>query len=105
GEKQAALGEVERGESVAPGQVCVGRLPVQPPGDHQMNDRREVVLEPDDDALAEAPEFQDASSLELRELHPRRAQDEWVDDATTNQSAAEDTADRKSTRLNSSHEW
>jgi len=41
---------------------------VQPPGDHQMNDRREVVLEPDDDALAEAPEFQDASSLELREL-------------------------------------
>ncbi len=54
GQHQAALGEVERGEPEAADEHRARRPPVQPAGDHQMEHDEQLVVEADDDALAEA---------------------------------------------------
>ena len=53
GQKQCSIGEIERGLAVLAGDLRAFRFPVKPPGDHQMNDQEKIVVQLEDDALAE----------------------------------------------------
>ena len=52
-DEQRALWEVERCESDLPGGFRTARSPAKPPGDHQMKNEKEIILEREDDPLAE----------------------------------------------------
>ena len=51
-QKQSAVGEIERGQPDLARRLGAARLPVQPAGDHQMEDQKQIVLQFEDDALA-----------------------------------------------------
>ena len=52
GESERAALEVERGEPELARELGTGRLPVQPPRDHQMENEEELIVELEDDPLA-----------------------------------------------------
>ena len=57
-ENQGAVGKIEGGEVVAAFQAHSGRLPVQAPGDHEMEDEPEIAIEAEYDAFADVAENQ-----------------------------------------------
>ena len=60
------VGEVERGERrLAAGRLAPARLPVQAPGDHQVEDQEELALEREHDALAEPAHAAHARPFDL----------------------------------------
>ena len=76
GHHERARREVERGHADLPRHARAGRLPVQAPGDHQMDDDEPLVLERDHHALAETPHAGDGAAEDVAEGRVHRAQDE-----------------------------
>ena len=79
GEDQRAVREVERGEADLARQLRAPRLPVQPAGDHQVEDEEEVVVEREDDALAEPRDASDHLPLDRAERRRRRSHQKRAD--------------------------
>ncbi len=63
GEQQGAGREVEGGQGALGGQPGPGRLPVEPAGDHQVQDEPEVAVEADGDPLPEAADLADRPAV------------------------------------------
>src|SRR5262249_57146859 len=73
-----AAAEAERGEPEAPGEAGPGGPPVQPPGDHQVQDEEEVAVELEHDPLPQPAEPGDEPAGRRRERRVDRAQEERV---------------------------
>jgi hypothetical protein len=78
GQNKRAVVEVEGGEAELSRNLRAFRQPFEATGNHQMDDEEEVVLEAEDDALAEAAQCDDGFSGELCGTGLDRAKDEWV---------------------------
>ena len=78
GQDERAAGKIERGERRTPGACATGGLPVQPAGDHQMNDQPNVALQTDGDAFADAADLDDDATFKKGERRIERAQDEGL---------------------------
>jgi hypothetical protein len=74
GEQQRAVPEIPRRESGAAGYRHAGGLPMQPAGDHQVQHGEIVVLEHENDALAEAAHVPDRAPGEVGDRRVRRAE-------------------------------
>src|SRR6516165_8162683 len=77
-DQQRARWEVERCESDLPDGFRAARSPTEPPGDHQMKNEEEVILEREDDPLAETAKLDNPLPLRGADRHIDRAQEEWT---------------------------
>lgn len=66
GQEQCAGWKVERCQAHPPGNRGAARSPAEPTGNHQMKHEEYLALELQHDALAQATELLDATSLDLR---------------------------------------
>src|SRR6266849_280492 len=57
GEHQRAAGKIEGRQISAASQLCRAGTPVQPAGDHQVQDQPEVAIHSNRDALPDTPQF------------------------------------------------
>ncbi len=73
-QQQRAAVEAEGGEGVAAAGPCSGGLPVQAPGDHEVQHQEQLVLEGDHDALAEALQADHRPPLGCLQRRVHRAQ-------------------------------
>jgi hypothetical protein len=64
GEDQRACREIEGGEGVSSGELCLRRAPVETAGDHEMENQPEVAFDADGDALADAAEGEDGLAFD-----------------------------------------
>ena len=95
GEGERAGVEEERGEgvSVGGGFLFRGRVgPVEPAGDHEMEDEPAVALETEDDALAEPAERGDAAAGERVDGRGGGAEEKRIREPDFFECAAEDAA-------------
>src|SRR5262249_40059730 len=60
GQRERPRGEVEGGEPDPPWHLVARLSPVKPARDHEVQDEKKVVLEPDHDALAQSTQREDA---------------------------------------------
>jgi len=67
GEDEGAVGKIEGGEIAAGGEFGMRRFPVQATGDHEVQDKPEIVVETDGDALGDAAERADGVAFGGRE--------------------------------------
>lgn len=92
GEEQRAIVEVERGEADLSRRLGSGRDPAQPPGDHEMDDDEELVLQLPHEALAHPAKEEHPAAGERGEGWIDGAEDERVRQSDGFQPAAEDAA-------------
>jgi hypothetical protein len=78
GDEQRSLREIERRESHLPEGLCAARSPAKPPGYHQMKNEKEIILEREDDPLAEAAKLDNPLSFRSADRHLDRAEEEWA---------------------------
>jgi len=90
GQDERPRREVEGGEADLAPQLRARRLPVEPAGDHEVQDEKEIALQPDDDALAEATEPRDAPARGRRERRIDGAEQEGIREAHALQTRAGD---------------
>jgi hypothetical protein len=88
GEEERAVLEVEGGQHLAH-PFLAGTLPVQPPGDHQMDDEEEVLPEVQHQALADPAGAHDRAPLEHRDRRIVGTQDEGARDPEFQELAAD----------------
>src|SRR6516162_2535923 len=69
GDEQRTLWEVERRESDLPDGFRAARSPAEPPGDHQMKNEKEIILEREDDPLAKAAQLDNQAGGRLIKTH------------------------------------
>src|SRR5437868_4652326 len=74
GQREDAGRELERREVIAAAGLGTLRLPMQPTGDHQMNDDEQFVIQLNRDALAESLDGDDALTDQVGEWRLDRAQ-------------------------------
>ena len=74
-------GKSNAASPILPGGLAPLRLPVQPAGDHQVQDEEQVAVELEDDALAEPAEAADDLALGGVQRRVEGADQERVDDA------------------------
>src|ERR1700741_1157760 len=65
GERERAAGKIESCEAAPAGKLCPSRLPMQAPGDHQMQNEPEIAFYADGDALADAAKFADDFAFDI----------------------------------------
>src|ERR1051326_5555244 len=96
---RAGFSECER--AAREGESCEGAgavrhnaplAPVQPPGDHEMDDEPEIVVETNGDALADAAKRGHAMSKNRRQRRVRGAQKRWPGREDLFEHLAEDAA-------------
>src|SRR5262249_29980350 len=78
GDDQCPPREVERRESDLSDGLRAARSPAKPPGDHQMKNEKEIILEREDDPLAEAPKLDNLLPFRRANRHIDRAEEEWA---------------------------
>jgi hypothetical protein len=66
--------------------------PMQAAGDHQVQHEEQVVLQPEDDALAQPPQGAHSFSVNHPDRRHRGAQQEWVEELDADQALAADQA-------------
>src|SRR5262249_42396659 len=76
GHEQRPLAEVEGRERDLARGLRPARPPAKPPRDHQMKHEKEVILEPEDDPLAEAAQLDDPLPFRGADRHIDRAEEE-----------------------------
>lgn len=91
GEQKRAVAEVERGKAKPGRNLRARREPLQPAGDHQMNDDEEIAVERDDDALADALQPNHSVPDELVGSGLDRAEDERIRKSNLRQSLTDDS--------------
>ena len=94
GEKQRAVLEQERGEhQLRPHPGLLARLaPAQPPGDHQVDDEKQIVVEGEHEALADAAHTANGLGMNGSERRIDGAQDEGAVQGDPLEAAADDVA-------------
>ena len=92
GERELAGRELELEQGLAARRLAAGLGPVQPAGDHQVDDAPEIAVVTEDQALAEATQSGDAPGLEQRGRRIDRAQQERRVDLQRLELRAEDPA-------------
>jgi hypothetical protein len=78
GDEQRPIWEVERRESHLPDGFRATRSPAKPPGDHQMKNEKEIIVEREDDPLAEAAKLDNPLPFRGADRHIDRAEEEWA---------------------------
>src|SRR6516164_3543712 len=76
GDEQRPIWEVERRESDLPDGFHATRSPAKAPGDHQMKNEKEIILEREDDPLAEAAKLDNPLPFRGADRHIDRAEEE-----------------------------
>jgi hypothetical protein len=76
GQQKGSGLEVKRGEAELAGELGAQISPPEPARDHQVDDHERLVLQLEDDALAEASKTRDPSALELTNRRGDGAQNE-----------------------------
>jgi len=76
GQDERARREIERGQADLAAELGARGLPVEPPGDHQVQHQEQIALEADHDALAEAREPDDTAAGRRRDRRIDRAKQE-----------------------------
>ena len=89
GEHERAVVEVERRQADLTRHFRAPRKPLEAPGDHEMNDKEELVAEREDNSLAQAPQPDDLLPGQFGGGRVDRAQDEWVGEPDLFQRMAE----------------
>src|SRR5439155_9129745 len=79
GERECARGEIEGSEADLARWLGPERLPVQPAGNHQVQDEKQVVLQCEDDAFAEAAQSDDALAVGFFNRRLDAAKEKWVE--------------------------
>src|SRR6266478_1785264 len=73
---EGAAGKIERGQTVAAREFCLWRAPVEPAGNHQVQNEPEVASCCDRDSLADSPEFAHDTALRICEWRLRGSKQE-----------------------------
>ncbi len=96
-EEQRAVGELERGEdeSRTDPQFLFGLAPSQPARDHQMDDEKKIVVEFEDDALADAAHAAHDLAVDDVNRWIDGAEDEGAEEIEAFEALADDVAGQR----------
>jgi hypothetical protein len=73
------MGETEGGRNMLSCRTSLlGIVPVQTPGDHEVQYEPKLTVKPEGDPLSDAPQMPNTPALDVTERRTGRAQEEWV---------------------------
>jgi hypothetical protein len=81
GQNQRTVGKIERRQTLSTGEHGVGRAPVQPTGNHQMQYQPEIIFQANRDPFADAPQLLHGLALGTGERWLHSSQQEWAGQA------------------------
>jgi hypothetical protein len=75
---EKSAGKLKRREGELSAQLGIERPPVKPPGNHQMNDKKEIVFQNEDDPLAKAAQVENLFAGSFGDGRIERADNEGI---------------------------
>ena len=97
GEEEAAVREVEGRQRVLGRELDAGGLPVEPPGDHQVQHQPQLVVQPQGDPLADAADLPDGLAARRIERRIEGPDEERAVDPDPLETLADDALSSAST--------